>query len=322
MLIFESCNGFPVPRLARDGSGAERQPDDIRFFDIEQAAARFNAPVEALEQLHADFFADLIAADAPRDAPVLSEDAALAVLHATRFPELKPQDFDAVMLECHRRRLNPWGRQVWASYKWNNDRKRNDLIIGTTIEGFRAIAHGTGQCAGIDNAIYDYGDDERAPVKAVVAVYRLIGGRKRKFLGEALWDECSVPGDEFWTQRPCLMLAKCAEAAAHRKAFPELCGGLYERCEISPTTGPRLPRPVTPPAPVVGDDVPPLTRFRFELELVDLGFGNAARRNALVEGFRVKWAGRYDADPAVFYAEVLRAVRANPKAYGGDALSG
>lgn len=322
MLIFESCNGFPVPRLARDGSGAERVPDGVRYFDVDQAAARFNAPAEILEQLHADFFADLLAPDATPDTAEAREDVALAVLHRTRFPHLSREDFEAVMIECHRRRLNAWARQIWATNRWNDDRKRNELVMGTTIDGFRAIAHSTGECAGINAAVFDYGDDEKHPIKAKVAVYRMVGGERRRFIGRALWSERAVDGDWFWENKPHDMLEKCAEAAAHRRAFPELLGGLYEPSEVARTTALPRRKPASVPAPIPGDDAPPLTRFRFELELVDLGFGNIASRNALVEGFRVKHGELYAADQAGFFAMVLRAVRANPKAYGGDGAPG
>lgn len=318
-MIFEACNGFPVPRLARGGSGAERQPDGVRYFDLEEAAVHFKAQVTTLEQLHRDFFDDLLVTDAAPDTVAAREDVALAVLHRTRFPDLSPEDFEAVLIECHRRKLNPWAKQVWAGYRWNDERKRNDLLMGTTIDGFRAIAHGTGQCAGINAAVFDYGDDPKRPVKAKVVVYRMVDGARQRFTGRALWDERYVSGDWFWENKPHDMLEKCAEAAAHRKAFPELLGGLYEPSEISRTATVARRKPSKIAAPPPGDDEPPLTRFRFELELVDLGFGNAARRNALVEGFRVKHQDLYSSDPAEFFSMVLRAVRANPKAYGGDA---
>lgn len=325
MILFQDCNGFPVPRIGRNGNGEDRQPDGKQLWGLADAVVRFKTTVEVLREIYDSWLVDRAPGDSPPAAngggrEWWRDDVALRILHQIHFPKLNDLDFDRVMSECYRRKLNPWGKQIWAEYQWD-DVRGNELMIGTTIQGFRAIAHATGECAGIEAADFSYGDDPAKPSKATVTVYRLVQGKRRAFVGRALWNERVVEGDFFWETKCHDMLEKCAEAAAHRKAFPELVGGLYERCEINASRrrgAEASANAPTDPAPADGDGEQqgPTSRFRFELELVDLGFGNPVRRTALIEGFRAKHPKLFNDDPPAFYSTVLKAVRENPGAYG------
>jgi len=107
-------------------------------------------------------------------------------------------------------------------------------VIQTGIDGYRAIAERTGQLAGIDDAVFD---DESLPNphKASVTVYRLVGGQRVAFTASARWSEyCPPAGNDFmWKKMPYLMLAKCAESLALRKAFPNDLSGIYTSEEMS-----------------------------------------------------------------------------------------
>lgn len=125
--------------------------------------------------------------------------------------------------------------------------------VGTTqtgIDGYRAIAERTKTLAGIDDAIYDLEDPDHHPNKASVTVYRIIGGERVPFTASARWSEYvqefekdewvnnQKTGKKFkclgamWKKMPYLMLAKCAEALALRKAFPNDLSGLYTNEEM------------------------------------------------------------------------------------------
>lgn len=124
------------------------------------------------------------------------------------------------------------------------------MTIQTGIDGYRAIAERSGSLAGIDDAIYDSEDSEH-PKKASVTVYRIINGIRCPFTATARWLEYAqiYEKDEYidnrktgkkitvlgpmWKKMPYLMLAKCAEALALRKAFPNDLTGLYTNEEMA-----------------------------------------------------------------------------------------
>ena len=123
--------------------------------------------------------------------------------------------------------LDPLARQIHFV------KRKGQMAIQTAIDGYRVIADRTGQLAGIDDAVYD-SEDVDHPNKASVTVYKMIAGQRCGFTGTARWSEY-YPGDAqgfMWKKMPYLMLAKCAEALALRKAFPADLSGIYTDDEM------------------------------------------------------------------------------------------
>jgi hypothetical protein len=67
-----------------------------------------------------------------------------------------------------------------------------------------------------------------------VTVYRLTRGTRYAYSATARYNEyVPAPGqDHMWKRMPHVMLGKCAEALALRKAFPQQLGGLYVKEEL------------------------------------------------------------------------------------------
>jgi hypothetical protein len=106
------------------------------------------------------------------------------------------------------------------------------MTVQVGIDGFRLVADRTGAYAGNDDPVYD---DESKPQKATVAVYKIVGGMRCPFTATARWSQY-YPGDKqgfMWNKMPHLMLGKCAEALALRKAFPAELSGLYTDDEMA-----------------------------------------------------------------------------------------
>jgi phage recombination protein Bet len=127
--------------------------------------------------------------------------------------------------------LDPLTKQIHAIKRWDSSAGRETLAIQTGIDGYRLIADRTGKLAGIDDAEFDR-EDKTHPEKATVTVYKLINGEKCPFSASARWNEyCAFKKDgtpmALWKKMPYLMLGKCAEALALRKAFPADLTGIY-----------------------------------------------------------------------------------------------
>jgi phage recombination protein Bet len=167
---------------------------------------------------------------------------------------------------CAESRLSPFKRQVHLIKRWS--RAGDRYTIQTGIDGYRAIANRTGQYAGNDDCTYDDGKTEfqllsknMGCVTATATVYRVVGGIRCPFAATAAWESYCPKEDKnafMWNKMPFLMLGKCAEALALRKAFPEELGGIYTDEEMIQV------EVVSPPAPThqvdsehAGEPIPP-----------------------------------------------------------------
>lgn len=147
---------------------------------------------------------------------------------------------------CKGANLNPFLKQVFLVPRWDGKEGREVRAIQVSIDGFRSIAESSGAYAGNDDPIYagekeiEYGKDKKklmVPDQATVTVRKLIGGQVCEFTATARWPEY-YPGEKMgfqWHIRPYLMLGKCAEALALRKAFPKLLSGMYAQEEMDKT---------------------------------------------------------------------------------------
>ena len=132
--------------------------------------------------------------------------------------------------------LNPFKKEVWfikvprkQGGQVVKDRNGNvvyDIQMMTGINGFYTIANRHPQYDGIEVDVICQG--ERI-IKAIAKVHR----KDRKFpsVAEAFWCEYSKPFGN-WKIMPRVMISKCAESMALRKAFPQELNGLYSEEEM------------------------------------------------------------------------------------------
>lgn len=138
---------------------------------------------------------------------------------------------------CKRTGLDPLMKQIYAVKRWDSKEKREKMTFQTGIDGYRLIADRTGRYAGSSDAEYVLGEDG-FPDVAKVTVTKLVGGVPCQFSSSARWAEYVQLSKEghptsMWKKMPFLMLAKCAEALALRKAFPAELSGVYTHEEMS-----------------------------------------------------------------------------------------
>lgn len=184
----------------------------------------------------------------------------MQLLKRTTAPDLTVDEFAMFLHYCKFAGLNPFLKQVYAT-------KRNGRVtFQTGIDAFRARADETGKYAGqlgpfwcgTDGKWLDVWLSKEPPEAAKVGVLR-------SDFREAIWaiakyaEYVQMTKDEnsgayrpnaMWKKMPANQLAKCAEALAIRKAFPEKLGGLYTDDEMQQADNPPAPDPLNvTPAP-------------------------------------------------------------------------
>lgn len=139
---------------------------------------------------------------------------------------------------CQRTGLDPFTRQIYMIGRWDSRAGRLKYTIQMAIDAFRIIAQRSLQYAGQtepqwcgpDGIWKDvWVDHTKPPVAARIGVLR--NGWPMPTYAVAHFAEFAPTKDgklePMWARMPANQIAKCAEAAALRKAFPNDLSGMY-----------------------------------------------------------------------------------------------
>jgi phage recombination protein Bet len=159
-------------------------------------------------------------------------------------PQMSDEQLAYCLSVAKARNLDPLKKQVYFALRNKKVRDGNReyfvsaVTVEPTIDGFRSMAESTGELDGYDGP-YWCGEDgvwrdvwldsKKPPVAAKITIFRR--GRTHGMTGVARY-EAYNQGGPTWAKMGDLMLAKCAESLALRKAFPAELGEFYTHEEM------------------------------------------------------------------------------------------
>jgi phage recombination protein Bet len=180
----------------------------------------------------------------------------VALLKRTIAKGTTDDEFSLFMEVAQRTGLNPFAKQIYAIKRRSRDGD-DTMTIQTGVDGYRLIAQRTGEYAGqrgpqwcgADGEWRDVWLEAERPAAARVGVFRT------GFV-EPVWGVATTAsymptykdGNPIglWGTMADVLIAKCAEVLALRKAFPQELSGLYADVELDQADTDREP----PPPPV------------------------------------------------------------------------
>lgn len=166
----------------------------------------------------------------------MSEDELIGVLQSSLYPGAALPSIKMVLGYCKAAGLDPMRKPVHIVPMWDGKAKQMRDVVMPGVGLYRTDAARTGEYAGITEP--EFGPDVTEELGGVqityplwcrVTVSRRSGDNVATFTAREFWKEnYATAGKDtpapnaMWKKRPYGQIAKCAEAQALRKAFPEV----------------------------------------------------------------------------------------------------
>jgi phage recombination protein Bet len=160
----------------------------------------------------------------------------VALLKRTIAKNVSDDELALFMHVANRTGLDPFAKQIHAVRRWNSDMGGYAMTIQTGIDGYRLLADRTGKYSPGKDTIYGY--DQQGNLEfATSYIMKKVGETWFEVSATARYSEYVVKNKEGianknWLEKPHIMLAKCAEALALRKAFPAELSAVYIEEEL------------------------------------------------------------------------------------------
>lgn len=167
----------------------------------------------------------------PQDEKLTVTSEQMTLARNTVAKDLDDNQFALFCYNCRRLGVHPLDGLLVPIVRNDSERQEKRLTFVNTVDLLRSRAAETGDYAGSDDAKFEYNIQAtpNLPSDAFVTVWKFVQGERCPFSATARWEEY-YPGEKqgfMWRNKPHVMLGKCAEALALRKAFPKQLAGLY-----------------------------------------------------------------------------------------------
>lgn len=166
----------------------------------------------------------------------------IAALRQIGLSDVPNGDLAVFLHYCQRTGLDPFARQIYMIGRKDNRNNTTKYTIQASIDGLRIVAERSGRYGGQAKTLWcgedgvwkDVWLDKKPPVAAMAGVF--VMGFDHPTYAVAKFESYAVvyngEPSGLWKKMPDVMIAKCAEALALRKAFPQDLSGVYSSEEM------------------------------------------------------------------------------------------
>ncbi len=158
------------------------------------------------------------------------------VIQRMYFKDLTSDDIAVFGHVCKHIGLDPFLKQIYPvvrNTKQSDGTKKPTMSIQTGIDGYRAIAERTGNYSPGKEPLFKYDKDGRLFSATAYVMKMTNDGKWHEVAATAIISEYRPAfANDFWGSKPHIMISKCAEALAIRKAFPAELSGVYTKEEM------------------------------------------------------------------------------------------
>lgn len=187
----------------------------------------------------------------------------LDLIRKTVAKDTNSEEFEAFIHICRHTRLDPIRRQIFCFVFNKQNPAKRQMVVVTSIGGYRTIASRTGNYRPgpaetvFDDKLVNKDTNPKGVAYGEATVYQFSHGEWHATTERAYWDEFAPLADDWvegedgrrrpsgkpkldpkkegWHRMPRVMIEKCAEAKALRRAWPDDFEGLYSEDEVDKT---------------------------------------------------------------------------------------